>query len=160
MVLRKSDHRLPAAHRLRGRHAPARRAPTVAAMAGATTAQPICTTPDAYGDTACAERRSRSSATSFLRPRSPAVARCPAPACHDPNNHYAPANDRAVQLGGPHLDQPGIRAVPSPRLQDVDAFILRRRGKCCRRGGRGGADDARRPVARSPMLQWPLTGPH
>ncbi|AYG60486.1 cytochrome c peroxidase [Rhizobium jaguaris] len=33
--------------------------------------------------------------------------------CHDPNNHYAPANDRAVQLGGPHLDQPGIRAVPS-----------------------------------------------
>ncbi|MDL2405461.1 cytochrome c peroxidase [Rhizobium calliandrae] len=33
--------------------------------------------------------------------------------CHDPNNHYAPANDRAVQLGGPHLDRPGIRAVPS-----------------------------------------------
>ncbi|GES44135.1 hypothetical protein RsS62_33870 [Rhizobium dioscoreae] len=33
--------------------------------------------------------------------------------CHDPANHYAPANDRAVQLGGPHLDQPGIRAVPS-----------------------------------------------
>lgn len=33
--------------------------------------------------------------------------------CHDPGNHYAPANDRAVQLGGPHLDQPGIRAVPS-----------------------------------------------
>lgn len=33
--------------------------------------------------------------------------------CHNPANHYAPANDRAVQLGGAHLDQPGIRAVPS-----------------------------------------------
>ncbi|WFU01134.1 cytochrome c peroxidase [Rhizobium sp. CB3171] len=33
--------------------------------------------------------------------------------CHDPSNHYAPANDRAVQLGGPHFDKPGIRAVPS-----------------------------------------------
>lgn len=33
--------------------------------------------------------------------------------CHDPNNHYAPVSDRAVLLGGPHLDQPGIRAVPS-----------------------------------------------
>jgi cytochrome c peroxidase len=33
--------------------------------------------------------------------------------CHDPNNHYAPANGLSVQLGGPHLDQPGIRTVPS-----------------------------------------------
>ncbi|AGB72463.1 MULTISPECIES: cytochrome-c peroxidase [Rhizobium] len=33
--------------------------------------------------------------------------------CHDPANHYAPANGLAVQLGGLHLDQPGIRAVPS-----------------------------------------------
>ncbi|MBB3611059.1 cytochrome c peroxidase [Rhizobium sp. BK602] len=33
--------------------------------------------------------------------------------CHDPGNHYAPASDRAVQLGGPHLDRPGIRTVPS-----------------------------------------------
>lgn len=33
--------------------------------------------------------------------------------CHDPGNHYAPANGLTVQLGGPHLDRPGIRAVPS-----------------------------------------------
>ncbi|MEZ2128401.1 MULTISPECIES: cytochrome-c peroxidase [unclassified Sinorhizobium] len=33
--------------------------------------------------------------------------------CHDPGNHYAPANDLAVQLGGPDLDQPGLRATPS-----------------------------------------------
>ncbi|MDE1993957.1 MAG: c-type cytochrome [Rhizobiaceae bacterium] len=33
--------------------------------------------------------------------------------CHDPANHYAPGNGLAVQFGGPHLDQPGLRAVPS-----------------------------------------------
>ena len=35
--------------------------------------------------------------------------------CHDPNNHYAqPAtNTRAVQLGGPKLTTPGVRAVPT-----------------------------------------------
>lgn len=33
--------------------------------------------------------------------------------CHDPANHFAPANDLAVQLGGAHLDLPGSRAVPS-----------------------------------------------
>ena len=33
--------------------------------------------------------------------------------CHDPAHAYAPANDRAVQFGGPILDRPGIRTVPS-----------------------------------------------
>ncbi len=33
--------------------------------------------------------------------------------CHDPAHAYAPANDRAVQLGGPDLARPGIRTVPS-----------------------------------------------
>ncbi|MFC2969575.1 cytochrome-c peroxidase [Acidimangrovimonas pyrenivorans] len=33
--------------------------------------------------------------------------------CHDPANHYAPANGRAVQLGGPDLSRPGLRAVPT-----------------------------------------------
>ena len=33
--------------------------------------------------------------------------------CHNPNNHYAPANALAVQLGGPNLATPGFRAVPS-----------------------------------------------
>jgi cytochrome c peroxidase len=35
--------------------------------------------------------------------------------CHDPSHAYAPANDLAVQLGGPKLDQQGARAVPSLR---------------------------------------------
>jgi cytochrome c peroxidase len=33
--------------------------------------------------------------------------------CHDPAHHYAPANALPVQLGGPHLDQPGMRPVPT-----------------------------------------------
>ena len=33
--------------------------------------------------------------------------------CHDPTNHYAPATDAAVALGGPGLDRPGFRAVPT-----------------------------------------------
>ncbi|WP_176082628.1 cytochrome c peroxidase [Martelella sp. HB161492] len=33
--------------------------------------------------------------------------------CHDPKNHYAPANDLAVQRGGAKLDQPGYRTVPT-----------------------------------------------
>src|SRR5262249_35001206 len=31
--------------------------------------------------------------------------------CHDPGNHFAPANSLAVQRGGPRLDQPGTRAA-------------------------------------------------
>ena len=33
--------------------------------------------------------------------------------CHDPAHAYAPANARAVQLGGAGLARPGLRAVPS-----------------------------------------------
>ncbi len=33
--------------------------------------------------------------------------------CHDPAHHFAPANDQAVQIGGPYLSEPGIRATPS-----------------------------------------------
>ncbi|MCM2290814.1 c-type cytochrome [Allorhizobium sp. BGMRC 0089] len=33
--------------------------------------------------------------------------------CHDPAHHYAPANGLVVQLGGPDLNLPGIRTVPT-----------------------------------------------
>lgn len=33
--------------------------------------------------------------------------------CHDPSNAYAPSNALAVQLGGPGMNQPGFRTVPS-----------------------------------------------
>ena len=32
--------------------------------------------------------------------------------CHDPAHAFAPPNGLAVQLGGPNLDRPGLRAVP------------------------------------------------
>jgi len=43
--------------------------------------------------------------------------------CHDPAHAYAPANGRAVQLGGGKLQQQGIRATPSLRyVQAVPSF--------------------------------------
>jgi cytochrome c peroxidase len=37
--------------------------------------------------------------------------------CHDPAHAYGPANRRSIQLGGPDLRQPGIRATPSLMYQ-------------------------------------------
>jgi len=43
--------------------------------------------------------------------------------CHDPHHSFGPASAAPVEMGGPHLDQPGLRAVPSLRyLQAVPAF--------------------------------------
>jgi cytochrome c peroxidase len=39
--------------------------------------------------------------------------------CHDPDHAYGPPNDLAVQLGGPHLDEAGQRAVPSLRYKEA-----------------------------------------
>ena len=39
--------------------------------------------------------------------------------CHDPRFAYGPPNGRAVQLGGPELKSPGVRAVPSLRYQQT-----------------------------------------
>ncbi|RSZ36232.1 MULTISPECIES: cytochrome c peroxidase [unclassified Variovorax] len=39
--------------------------------------------------------------------------------CHDPAHAYAPANDLSVQLGGVHMDQAGLRAVPSLRYKNI-----------------------------------------
>lgn len=43
--------------------------------------------------------------------------------CHDPHRAFGPASAGPVEMGGPHMDQPGLRAVPSLRyLQAVPAF--------------------------------------
>jgi len=43
--------------------------------------------------------------------------------CHDPHHGFGPASAAPVEMGGPGLDQPGVRAVPSLRyLQAVPAF--------------------------------------
>ncbi|MFZ6758315.1 cytochrome-c peroxidase [Undibacterium sp. Ji50W] len=39
--------------------------------------------------------------------------------CHDADNAHAQKNDLSVQLGGPNLDVPGFRAVPSLRYLDL-----------------------------------------
>jgi cytochrome c peroxidase len=43
--------------------------------------------------------------------------------CHDPHHGFGPASAASVEMGGPALDQPGVRAVPSLRyLQAAPAF--------------------------------------
>ncbi|MBZ9797734.1 cytochrome-c peroxidase [Mesorhizobium sp. ES1-4] len=43
--------------------------------------------------------------------------------CHDPRHAFGPASASPVEMGGPHLDLPGVRAVPSLRyLQAAPAF--------------------------------------
>jgi cytochrome c peroxidase len=49
----------------------------------------------------------------FLDPAMSASGKLSCAGCHDPGNHFAPANSRALQLGGLRLDQPGTRATPS-----------------------------------------------
>lgn len=43
--------------------------------------------------------------------------------CHDPHHAFGPASAAPVEMGGPNLDRPGVRAVPSLRyLQAAPAF--------------------------------------
>lgn len=43
--------------------------------------------------------------------------------CHDPHHAFGPASAGPVEMGGPDMGQPGLRAVPSLRyLQAVPAF--------------------------------------
>jgi cytochrome c peroxidase len=43
--------------------------------------------------------------------------------CHDPHYAYGPPPHKALALGGPHMDKPGTRAVPSLRyLERAPAF--------------------------------------
>ncbi|WP_246675269.1 cytochrome c peroxidase [Mesorhizobium sp. B2-3-4] len=43
--------------------------------------------------------------------------------CHDPHHAFGPASASPVEMGGPDLDRPGVRAVPSLRyLQAAPAF--------------------------------------
>ena len=59
----------------------------------------------------------------FFDPRLSASGRQACASCHDPEHAFGPPNALSVQFGGPHLDQPGFRAVPSLRyLQAVPQF--------------------------------------
>jgi cytochrome c peroxidase len=59
----------------------------------------------------------------FFDPSLSASGRQSCSSCHDPHHAFGPASAAPVEMGGPHLDQPGLRAVPSLRyLQAAPAF--------------------------------------
>ena len=59
----------------------------------------------------------------FLDPSLSASGRMACATCHDPQHAFGPPNALPVQLGGPDLRQPGLRAVPSLRyLQAIPQF--------------------------------------
>lgn len=59
----------------------------------------------------------------FFDPALSASGRQACSSCHDPRHAFGPASAAPVEMGGPDLDQPGVRAVPSLRyLQAAPAF--------------------------------------
>jgi cytochrome c peroxidase len=78
------------------------------------------TRPQAYARAAALEALGRKL---FFDPALSASGQMACAGCHDPAHGFSPANDRAVQLGGKDLRQPGQRAVPSlTYLQTVPPF--------------------------------------
>jgi cytochrome c peroxidase len=70
-----------------------------------------------------AERLSELGRALFFDPALSSSGKMACSSCHDPDHGFGPANDRAVQLGGGDMRQPGQRAVPSLKyLQAVPAF--------------------------------------
>lgn len=59
----------------------------------------------------------------FFDPSLSASGRQACSSCHDPGHAFGPASAAPVEMGGPNLDRPGLRAVPSLRyLQAAPAF--------------------------------------
>lgn len=76
--------------------------------------------------------------------------------CHNPDNAHAPANDLAVQMGGPDLMTPGFRAAPSLRYLDLTpAFSIAKDGKVT-----GGFDRDGRAQSLAVQAARPLLAPH
>ena len=70
-----------------------------------------------------AERLSALGQVLFFDPSLSGSGRLACSSCHDPAHGFGPANDRAVQLGGGDMHQPGVRAVPSLKyLQAAPPF--------------------------------------
>jgi cytochrome c peroxidase len=76
--------------------------------------------------------------------------------CHDPANAHAQTNGLAVQFGGPNLDQPGFRAVPSLRyLNSNSAFSFAKDGTPT-----GGFNRDGRTQSLAEQAQRPFLAPH
>lgn len=73
--------------------------------------------------------------------------------CHDPANGHAPANDLAVQLGGPRDSTPGFRAVPSLRYLNANpSFYFDAEGTPTGGFNRDGRADTLAAQANRPLL--------
>jgi cytochrome c peroxidase len=73
--------------------------------------------------------------------------------CHDPSNAFAQTNNLSVQLGGPNLDIPGFRAVPSLRyLNLTPAFYFDKDGTPTGGFTRDGRADTLANQAATPFL--------
>ncbi|NML43622.1 cytochrome-c peroxidase [Ramlibacter sp. G-1-2-2] len=83
--------------------------------------------------------------------------------CHDPDHAYGPPNDLSVQLGGPNMNTPGTRAVPSLRYKDVTppyADLLDNPDGVSVPGPGGGFDwDGRAPTL-AEQARFPLLAAH
>jgi cytochrome c peroxidase len=88
--------------------------------AGSARAEEALTRPQAYARAAALETLGR---RLFFDPALSASGQMSCASCHDPAHGFSPANDRAVQLGGKDMTQPGLRAVLSlTYLQAVPPF--------------------------------------
>jgi cytochrome c peroxidase len=94
----------------------------------------------------------------FFDPSLSASGKLACATCHDPAFAYGPPPHKALALGGPHMDQPGTRAVPSLRyLERVPSFsdqVTLKDGEIGPAGGLtwDGRVDSLREQARIPLL--------
>ena len=59
----------------------------------------------------------------FFDPSLSASGKMACSSCHDPKYAYGPRPGHAIAMGGPHLDKPGVRAIPSLRyLREIPPF--------------------------------------
>jgi cytochrome c peroxidase len=91
----------------------------VAAIAAAKAAAPTTVARYRMPETHFLSAMARLGAKMFFDSSLSASGRMSCASCHDPRNAYAPSNAFAVQLGGPDLKLPGVRAVPSLRYMTM-----------------------------------------
>ena len=76
--------------------------------------------------------------------------------CHAPDHAFGPVNDLSAQPGGPNLDTPGFRAVPSLRyMEKTPAFFFAADGTPT-----GGFDRDGRAQSLAEQAQRPFLAPH